>query len=477
MKHWTILVTGSAVLAASFLSAARARAQEEDTKPKPAARSNPLIIGGSDNQDINQDTNDSLKPDNTPLTGVQVPTLGSRELKHSYWMPGFQYANTTRSNSSGQGNSSNWVSSNYLTGNISLLQAWSNAQLSLNYSGGGFFSTDSALGNGYIHQFGLTQEFVWKRWQLQFLDQFSYLPDSQFGFGGATNLGTPGVGGPVTPPQPGLGGGYVPNQSTFASIGPRYSNSFTTQAVYSLTPRASITLAGSYGLLRFIRAGNVDNDDEIGSVGYNYALSKENTLGVFYQFTAFHFKGIPQAFGYHVLNLAYGRKITGRLALQLFGGPSVSTFRVPVNNETRHVSGSGGATLTYGFSRGSLSLTFNHGATGSGGVSVGATTDQITVTAVRQISRQWSGNANFGYAKNRSIVATTPPTAPSYDSWFTGAGLSRPLGRNASLTFGYTAYIQSTNQPGCTTTPCSSTFTRHEISLGLQWHTRPYVMP
>ena len=471
MKHWAILLTGSAVLAVSFLSATSARAQEEDTKPKPAARSNPLLIGAGDDQDINQDTNDRLKPDNTPLTGVQIPTLGSPELKHNYWMPGFQYANTTRDNSS------NWSTSNYLVGNISLLQAWSNAQLSLNYSGGGFVSAGSGSGNGYFQQLGFTQQFVWKRWQLQFLDQFSYLPDSQFGFGGATNLGTPGVGGTITPPQPGLGGGYVPNQSTFIAVGPRYSNSFATQAVYALSARGSITLAGSYGLLRFVQAGNIDNDDEIGSFGYNYELSKENTLGVFYQFTAFHFKGIPQAFGYHVVNLAYGRKITGRLALQLFGGPSVSTFRVPINNITSHTSGSGGANLTYGYLRGSLSVNFNHGVTGGSGVSVGSNTDQIGVAAVRQISRQWNGNANFGYARNRPIVATTPQTAANYDSWFITGGLSRPLGRNASLIFGYTAYIQNTNQVGCTTGSCSNTSTRHEISLGFQWHTRPYVLP
>src|SRR5258708_33935899 len=95
-----------------------------------------------------------------------------------------------------------WNSASYMAGNISLLDAWSHAQLSMNYSGGGSFSTDSAQSNGYFHQFGMTQTFDWRRWQLQFIDQFSYLPDTQFGFGGATKLSLPRGCGFLVPPPP-----------------------------------------------------------------------------------------------------------------------------------------------------------------------------------------------------------------------------------------------------------------------------------
>jgi len=44
-----------------------------------------------------------------------------------------------------------------------------------------------------------------------------------------------------------------------------------------------------------------------------------------------------------VAQLAYGRKITGRIALQLFAGPEVTTFRVPLSGATHKISGSGGA--------------------------------------------------------------------------------------------------------------------------------------
>jgi hypothetical protein len=165
-------------------------------------------------------------------------------------MPGFQYGNFVRSGALNQLTSSGWNTTSYVAGNLSLLEAWNRSQLSVNYSGGGSFSTDKSQGNDYYHQLGLIQAFNWKRWQLSFIDQFSYLPQTQFGFGAGTNLVTPGVGGPLGPSLPGLQTNYQPNQSVFTSLGPRYSNSITTQVIYAVSPRGSVTLSGSYGILR-----------------------------------------------------------------------------------------------------------------------------------------------------------------------------------------------------------------------------------
>ena len=37
------------------------------------------------------------------------------------------------------------------------------------------------------------QAFDWRRWQLPFFDDFAYLPTSQFGFGGLSGIGAPGL--------------------------------------------------------------------------------------------------------------------------------------------------------------------------------------------------------------------------------------------------------------------------------------------
>ncbi|HEV3209964.1 MAG TPA: hypothetical protein VGY91_06835, partial [Chthoniobacterales bacterium] len=240
-----------AVLGACFLILAlalcttNARAQDDpqeptDTKPKPAGTSFPTIDPGSAQDDSQNNTN-GLQPDTTPLTGVQNATLGSPEVRHSYWVPGVQYAGAIQSSGFGTSNSSGWNMTNYLIGNLSLLKAWSRSQLAVNYSGGGSFSTDSAVGNGAYQQLALAQTFQWNRWAMQILDQFSYLPQSGFGFGGGTNLGVPGVGGSIGPTIPGLGASYVPNQSIYAGFGPQYSNATALQVTYATSPRGSIT--------------------------------------------------------------------------------------------------------------------------------------------------------------------------------------------------------------------------------------------
>jgi hypothetical protein len=474
MKRWITLILRNGALLGVVCSGFGANGvyaqeqQEENGQPKPAARA-PLI--DPNGPDTTTDPN-ALTPDTSPLTGIQDPGLGSVEYRHSYWVPGIQVANTVQSG----GNGGNWVDTTYLAGNLSLSEAWSHSHLALNYSGGGYFSNDNA-GNGTYQELGFLQSFDWRRWQLQFFDEFAYLPTSQFGFGGLSGIGMPGIGGSLSPVAPLLGGVYLPNQTILLSTGPRYSNSFAAQANLRVSPRSSITLIGSYGLLRFTNPGNIDNDDEIGSIGYNYELTKKDSLGVLYRFTAFHFTGLSQAIGNHVFNVAYGRKITGRLGLALFAGPEIVIFRVPIASKTQQTNVSVGASLTYGFEWGGVSLSYTHGTNGGSGILAGATGDNISASATRQVTRLWSARAHFGYGREHAFAAIGA-AAPAYNSYYLGAGLHRQIGRNALLSFGYTAYIVNTNQAACGITVCTAGgySTQHQLAVGYQWHTRPFVL-
>jgi len=469
-------LAGSASVAALFLSASLTSAQEDNPSPKPAAREYSLLMEGLSGQDSNDDqgSTTNLNPDTRPLTGVQNPTLGTPGIRHSYWLPGFQYADTVRSSALNQATSSGWNTTSLVAGNLSVLEAWSRAQLAVNYSGGASFSSDSAQGNSHFHQLGLVQTFDWGRWQLHFLDQFSYLPEAQFGFGAGTALSIPGIGGPLAPPLPGLQGSYIPNQSIFTTFGPRYSNAFATQAAYTVSSRGSITAAGTYGILRFIEAGNIESNNADFSVGYNYVLTSADTLGVQYRFSAYRYIGNPQAIDDQIVQFMYGRKITGRIALQLYGGPDVATLRVPVNNSTNRVSESGGASLTYALNRGSMALTYDRGISGGSGVFAGANTNQLQYSLGHQLSREWAASLNLGYSRNGSVVSTA--SSQAYNSWYVGGGLSRPFGRNANFTIGYNAQIQTSNQAVCAAGACSTNFTLQQITLGFQWHTRPFVL-
>jgi hypothetical protein len=473
MKSWITsplritAVFGTFAFSALGVSGAYAQdQQEENSKPKPAAHA-PII--DTNEPDTTTDPN-ALRPDDTPLTGVQSPGLGSPEFRHSYWVPGIQVATTAQNG----GANGDWFDTTYLAGNLSLSEAWSHSHLALNYSGGGYFSTDSNQGNGAYQQVGLVQSFNWQRWQLQFLDQFAYLPTTQFGFGGLSNIGTPGIGGSLSPGLPGIGGNFVPDQSVLLNTGPRYSNSFATQATFLLSPRGSITVIGSYGILRFTDSGNIDNDDEIGSIGYNYAFSRKDTIGLLYRFSGYHFSGNPQAIGDHVINVAYGRKITGRLALALFVGPEITTFRIPIGTQTEQTGVSVGASISYGLKRGGVSLSYNHGTNGGSGILAGASGDNVNANATRQLTRQWNARGNFGYGRTHAFTSNNI-SGPAFNSFYLGAGLDRSLGRNALVSFGYTAYIQNNNQAACGGT-CGSINTQHQFAIGFQWHTRPFVL-
>jgi hypothetical protein len=467
-----LLVTGAERLCAQTDPQEPSDGPPSGAQTKPAARSIPPLDPGESDQDQSQ----QLQPDTMPLTGIATPTLGSPEYRHSFWIPGVQYASSILSGQSGQ-NTNGWSVDNYIMGNLSLVKQWSRSELALNYSGGGILSSGSQ-GNGSIQQLALAQTFQWNRWQLVLLDQFSYLPQTSFGFGGGTNLGTPGTGISGGPSIPSIGNGGTPNQSVFASTGPRYSNAAAAQLTYQLTRRGSITVSGVYSILHFVDPGNFDNNAIMATIGYNYQLSREDAIGLSYSFGNFQYPGQPQAFGNQVIRVTYGRKITGRLALQVAGGPQISTYRIPIDGQSTKLGGNLNASLTYAMKNGSISAGYSHGLSGGSGVFLGSTLNEVTVNANRTLTRVWSGQANFGYGHNSSVAAASQTVfAQNYNSWIFGAGVNRPFGRNVNFAAAYSVNINKHNLGDCTGSDCNASQTINYITLSFQWHTRPLVLP
>ena len=458
------------------LGASQIRAQDPQQggePPKPPAK----VYGpiGVDDQDQGQQQPDQLQPDTHSLTGLLQPTTGSSMERHSYWVPGISYTNFIQSNGEVQGGGTGWNSTNYLTGDLTLVENWSRSQLLLNYSGGGEFSTDSRVGNGWFTMLNIRQTFQWERLQLTLFDAFQYLPQTLFGFGAGTPLGQAGVGGTLGGGTTGLVPGYFPGQTIFSASGPRSVNTAGVELNYRLTPRSSITLAGIYGILRFTDPGNVDNDSYIGTAGYNYEITRNNTIGAVYRYNAYHYLDNPQAVGDQMIQAAFGRKITGRLALQLTAGPEITNYRLPPegSTKTQFVTGTGSAYLTYAFARGGVTTGYFHGVTSGSGVFVGAITDTFTVSGTRKLTRVWTGEAHLGYAHNKNSETFGSVTTTSYNSLYGGASLMRPLGRNGNFSVGYSAYVENAT---CAAANCGSSFTTNLISIGLSWHTHPFVL-
>ncbi|MGB9433548.1 MAG: hypothetical protein WBQ89_14995 [Candidatus Acidiferrum sp.] len=448
----------------------------ENTPPKPAGVGLPPFDLG----DLLGNPN-NLQPDYTPLTSMLNAGLGFPDVKHSYWVPGVQVSSSASSNLFGASNTSGWYETNYVVGNISLLEAWSRSQLAINYSGGGAFSTDSTVGNSGFQQLAFAESFKLDRWIIQIVDEFAQLPQSGFGFGVGTGLGIPGVGGSLGPTIPTVGNNYSPNDTIFSEFGPRYSNVAVAEATYQLTRRSSLTASGAYGILHFVDAGNIDTDTFFGSLGYNYQLSHKDSIGAYYEFSTYHFPGNPQAYGVQTASAAYSRKITGRLALSLYGGPQFTSVRVPVGTTSSIVNGYASAFLNYAFENGGISGRYMHGISGGGGLLTGSILDEVTFTVSRRLSRQWSAGVHFGYAHNRSVINPTGTVSnPSYDNWFVGASIGRPIGRNLAFSLAYTANFE-TNNPGCSSPSipgcgASSNTTGQVVTLNFRWHPRPFAL-
>ena len=459
------------------------RAQDPGTEgpPKPAGTAFPPVL-----DDNSQPTPDAYLPDSRPLTGVQNLTLGRIESTHSYWQPGIQYSNTIQSVLPGSVNNG-WTITNYIAANVNLVQSWRSSELAINYSGGGDFSTDKTIGNGYFQQFGFSQTFNWQRWQLVFLDQLAYLPQSNFGFGSGTGLGLPGGGITTGVPQTGIGSN---GQSLFNAVGPRVSNNLTSQALYQLTARASVNVSGTYGIQRFVDAGNIDSNNYGASIGYNYQINKTDTIGVVYRYNRYSYTGEGETIDDNVINLAYGKKITGRLALQLFGGPDISTFNItgsvpgaPVGTPTgttRNVTASGGGNLSYGFNRGTFGVSYNRGVTAGSGVFAGSETDQFSGNVSHLLGRVWHAQANVGYARNKALNSSSiviPGSQSSYNSVYFGLGAGRSFGPSANFSIAYSANLQTQGvATGCVGSFCNGEYTQHQITMNFQWKTRPLVL-
>src|SRR5208337_2480902 len=184
----------------------------------------------------------------------------------------------------------------------------------------------------------------------------------------------------------------------------------------------------AYGILHYVDPGNTDTHSVFASLGYNYKISKKDTIGVFYQFGSYHYPGNPQAYGSQTVSAAYARKITGRLAFSLYGGPQFTSLRVPVGTTSSTVNAYASAFLSYALERGGIGGFYTHGLSGGSGVLTGSILDQLGFSASRRLSRVWSANANVGYAHNRTVISSSGTASnPSYDSWFAGVGIGRPI--------------------------------------------------
>ena len=417
--------------------------------------------------------------DNRVLAGAQDLSPNAAEPRRNYWQPFFNLTASLDTNPLGVKDTFNPAPWTSFYGGVDLHSASHLSDLGVNYLGGGVLSK---YGNedAPIQHLAVSERLSWRHATISLFDQFGFFPQA------VSESYLPTDVGPLGNQELSLQPVFLPNQSIAGTVGQELTNSFVGELEVSQTSRSSLTFVGSYSVLRFFNAGLLNLNDSIFQAGWNHQLTRNNKVALLYRFTAFRFSNLYQSMDGHVVQLSFGRQLTGRLAFQLSAGPELGLFGTPMNQGSSGVTASTIAarnqlywtvdsSMTYELGRTVLKLGYDHGVTDGAGYLGGATTDQGYGSIGGQLSRTLMGELTGGYAKNRGLMTligtAQQPTNQIYQDWFGGVTISHALSRRATLFFSYQMQRQSTDF-ACAGTGCGTEFTRHLISLGLTGHSQ-----
>src|SRR5581483_4345420 len=437
-----------------------------------------------------QDTSSTQAPaENPPISSLDQPSLEAPTSNRSYLVPSVQVSQSIDSNSGNAIGGSTLTGVTRGFGSLSLQKLWARSDLGLGYVGGGAFYAGRSTSLSQVHDLQAQDRYLWRTGQFAVRDTFSYLPEGSFGyssFGGAGNyLGLGSGGGGL---GQGVGGGVGGTQfnffgpGQFASLGqqPRITNVIIVDVVQALSPRSSVTAAGSYGLVHFTNSGTglINSRQVSAQAGYNYQISRKDQIGVVYGYQNFRYPSSASSdFTTDVFNVLYGHRISGRLDLILGGGPQITNISNPLFGSFRRISFTARGELRYRFPKAFLSLFYDRYNTSGSGLFTGATSDVARVTYSRPIHRVWNTIADVGYSRNSRIAPSSiGVSAQSYAYVYAGGSVGRNLGRYfgvfASYQFNRLGFDQSFCAPSGNSS-CNRTSQRHEAAIGITWHPTP----
>ena len=447
-------------------------------QPIPAIRS--PLASAADSDDTQESTLDAGKmiPDTTPLAGAENISIGRMPLIHNNIVPRVSVIATADSDGLAVTETPGWIVSTAMLAGFDLQQNSGRSMLTMNYSGGGTFSNDGGVENSVIQQLDLNEKLSWRRVQLTFIEQLNYLPESSFGYNGLSGVALPGGG------STGLQQGLAPAGTILTTRGQRISNTSLGQVDTQLTRRSSLTFLGGYTLLHYFDNDLLDIKDTILQAGYNYQMTRKDTVAVFYRFSGYRYNGVNQSINDNLLQVSYGRRVTGHFSFQIAAGPEFTFSTTPITTNSGSATPSGGSTsqlfwslnssVQYLLRRTNLTASYTHGVSGGSGVLAGSLADTATGTVSRQVSRRFNGTLNFGYSRNKGLnTSTATPTTQSYGYWFGGVNFAYALGRSLDLSLGYLLQYQDSNSTFCIGASCSQSLTRNQITFGVNWHRRP----
>jgi len=494
---WTLVV--ALLLCAS---AAFAQDQKQDTSPiDPNAPLQPLDMtpsGGYSNRppigaargvtapfDPQPYDPSQVTPDQNTLAGAAPFTVGSLQHSVNIFDPAISISQLGQT-APGATGSAVLTGVSVASGSLNFNRTWSEYHFSTIYNGGETFNQGYGAASSFFgttaphyqfHALAVTQEADWARWHVLLRDDFTASPGAAFSGQG---MGGPGLAAQFSSllgaSLNNFAQSFQPTETINTGAAMRYRDSVLGQAEYSFTRRSAITFSGSYGLLHFANAGYISSTLMGAQAGYDYLLDPSNSVAILasygkidYTVTGSPAIGNGNSTTDYMGALAYGRKITGRLAFQVAAGPQEIQAALPGGVGNFHLlSVSVNSGLTYEWRRSGVSFTYARGLTGGSGVFLGATSNTASATAHYRFTRYWTGSVNGGYALNDSLVPVGVATV-QFDNWFVGANLGRRVGARAQINFNFGAMKQS-NPATCTVAICGGNGLQETFGMSVNWH-------
>lgn len=422
-----------------------------------------------------------VTPDQNTLAGAAPITLGQMQHNRNIFDPSISLSQLGQTYPLSDGKSI-LAGIAVAGGTLDFDRTWGVYHLTTYYNGGETFNfgypNTPFIASSYVphyqfHEVSFMQEATWARWHIVVRDDFMVSPGAAFTGQG---MGGPGLSAQFSSmlgaSLNSLAQAFLPSETINTGVANRYRNALLGQAQYSFSRRAAFTVSASYGLLHFTVPGFVNSTMLDVQGGYDYMLSSANSIAVLGNYGKIDYSGTANTTTDYVGALAYGRKITGRLAFQIAAGPQeIQSHGTAGLGNANLLFASVNSALRYERRRGGVALNFVRGLTGGSGIFQGATSNTVSGNAHYQFSRSWTGSINAGYAVNNSLAKSGVPTT-QFENWFVGANLGRRIGFHAQFNFNYGAQEQD-NPPSCTVALCGVSGLQQTVGMSLNWHLRP----
>jgi hypothetical protein len=431
-------------------------------------------------------------PDQNTLAGAAPFTIGSLERTRNIFDPAISVSQIGQT-VPGQTGKSVLTGNSVASASLNFNHTGSVYQFTTLYNGGETFYLGYGAATNYFgqapshsqfHNLAVSEQMEWARWRVLLRDDFMASPGAAFTGQG---MGGPGLSAQFSTmlgqSLNSFAQAFQPSETVNTGLAMRYRDTVLGQAEYSFSRRSAFTFAGSYGLLHFTGTGYFNSTLMDAQAGYDYLLDPANSIAVLGSYGKINYTGTGtptvgtttvgtgNSTTDYVGALAYGRKITGRLAFQVAAGPQEIVSSGTAAGNFHILFASVNSALNYERRRSGLSFSVVRGLTGGSGVFLGATSNTFSGSGHYQFTRFWTGTVNGGYSINNSL-APAGAASTQFDNWFMGANLAHSVGAHARINLNYGASKQ--NSPAtCLVINCGGVGLQQTIGLSVNWHLRP----